>query len=166
MGGYLSQRCESYYRQMKLTPMNTLLKLESSCITWLSLPLIVTSKKRKALGRKTQLLLKCLDTILYELIFYSQIFNITLDSPQSGTSSEIPQGTPMVPQTECLRFRHLKPLPTCFYIPGIYFFHKRHLCFHGNNQIWQSPSLLDDWMQLSEVPIFSERNSSDNAGIT
>jgi hypothetical protein len=45
---YLSRRCESFYRLMKPTPMNILLKLDSSCITWRSLLLRRTLKIRRA----------------------------------------------------------------------------------------------------------------------
>lgn len=49
MVGYLSQRCGSCYQRMRLTPMNTLLKLDSSCMTWLSWPLRHTLKIRRAI---------------------------------------------------------------------------------------------------------------------
>lgn len=54
MGGYLSQRCGSCYQLMKLTPMNTLLKLDSSCMTWRSWLLIVTSMRSATLTGITQ----------------------------------------------------------------------------------------------------------------
>lgn len=46
---YLSQRCGSCYQRMRLTPMNTLLKFDSSCMTWLSWPLRHTLKIRRAI---------------------------------------------------------------------------------------------------------------------
>ena len=46
---YLLRRCGSCYQPMRLTPMNTLLKLDSSCMTWLSWPLRHTLKIRRAI---------------------------------------------------------------------------------------------------------------------
>lgn len=196
MVGYLSQRCGSCYQRMRLTPMNTLLKLDGSCMTWLSWPLRHTLKIRRAirfrpLGRREKKMFALLahrivlrirrmaqhDTGLLNLrqhisaFFLFRLWRWWMNcGRRESVDSAKSRVVRSVSQVELSRLCECKMLKRTFYTPV---FHP--ICVHRTflfnlafalRKLCSPSPFVNYWMLLGEVFILPARYTSDVASLT